>query len=236
MQDEERPRPRHLSQDPVDGAPAQRPARAEIAGRYTRLVPITAEQAETLYDLSHGQAAGPELWAYLPYGPFTDAAAFAAWVAERAASDDPLFFAVLDGESGRPEGMASYLNIAPATGSIEIGHIWFSPVMQRSPKSTDALYAMIRHAFDALGYRRVEWKCNALNAKSRAAARRLGFGYEGIFYRHMIVKGRNRDTAWYSLLAEEWPRIASNFEAWLAPENFDAEGRQKTALSELDAG
>lgn len=232
---EEKPRPRRLSEDPVETPPAGTPARAAIEGGYTRLEPLDPAHGESLFALSHGDAEKARIWAYLPYGPFDDRAAFSAWLEARAASKDPLFFAVLDRTTGRPEGVASYLNIVPANASIEIGHIWFAPVMQRSPKSTDALYAMMRHAMDDLGYRRLEWKCNAANAKSRAAARRLGFGYEGVFFRHMIVMGRNRDTAWYSLLDEEWPRVRANFEAWLAPENFDNAGRQKTSLSELNA-
>lgn len=231
----ETPRPRHLHREAVESAAARRPARAAIDGLYVRLMPVATEHAETLFALSHGDAEKARIWDYMPYGPFDDLAAFTAWIEGCATSEDPLFFAVLDRATGRPEGMATYLNIVPANASIEIGHIWFSPVLQRSPKSTDALYRMIRHAFEELGYRRVEWKCNALNAKSRAAARRLGFGYEGVFFRHMIVKGRNRDTAWYSLLAEEWPRVRDNFEAWLAEGNFDAEGRQKTSLSALNA-
>ncbi|MEX0922256.1 MAG: GNAT family protein [Rhodovibrionaceae bacterium] len=233
-QQQETPRRRRLSEDAVETPPAAWPERGDILGRRTRLTPVMAGHAEALFELSHGDETKRRLWAYLPYGPFADAEAFTAWVELRAASEDPLFYAVLDKDSGRPEGMTSYLNIVPGNASIEIGHIWFVPEIQRSPKTTDALYAMLRHAFDDLGYRRLEWKCNAANAKSRSAARRLGFGYEGVFFRHMIVKGRNRDTAWYSLLAEEWPRVRDNFEAWLAPENFDSEGRQKRSLTELN--
>ncbi len=230
----EQPRARRLHQDPVSSTAARTPDGAVLEGRHARLVPVKASHAETLYRLSHGDETALQLWDYLPYGPFTREEDFADWLAARSASKDPLFYTILDRNSGRAEGMASYLNIVPGNASIEIGHIWFVPAIQRSPKTTDALYQMMRHAFDDLGYRRLEWKCNAANAKSRAAARRLGFGFEGVFHRHMIVKGRNRDTAWYSLLAEEWPGVRANFEAWLAPGNFDTDGRQKSSLAELN--
>ncbi len=145
-----------------------------------------------------------------------------------------MFFAVRDEGSGRAGGVASYLNIHPQPGTIEIGHIWFGPALQRTPAATEALYLLLHHAFDDLGYRRLEWKCNALNAASRRAAVRLGFAFEGTFYQHQIVKGRNRDTTWFSILDGEWPPIRANFEAWLAPENFDEAGGQRASLGDLN--
>lgn len=212
--------------------PGRRPPRSDLLGASVQLEPVEPARhgAELFAAATEDEQAGPGIWTYLPYGPFEDVAAFTGWLQDRAASDDPLFFAVRDKASGRPAGMASYLNIHPEHRSIEIGHIWFAPFLQRSRQSTEALYIMIRHAFDELAARRVEWKCNALNEASRRAALRLGFTFEGIFYQHMITKGRNRDTAWFSILDHEWPALQSGFERWLDPENFDAAGRQKQAL------
>ena len=159
--------------------------------------------------------------------------AFERWLAERAASTDPLFFAVIDRQSGQASGMASYLNIVPDMGCIEIGHIWFAPPLQKTRGGDRGDLLMMRHVFDDLGYRRLEWKCNALNEASMRAARRFGFTYEGTFRQRMVVKGRNRDTAWFSLLDREWPAVRAAFERWLAPANFDAAGRQRTSLSAL---
>jgi RimJ/RimL family protein N-acetyltransferase len=171
----------------------------------------------------------PAIWTYLGYGPFADLAGFRVWLAERARQSDPLFVTIVDRESGRASGMASYLRITPADGVIEIGHIWFVPAIQRTRQTTEAIFLLMREAF-ALGYRRLEWKCNALNAASRRAALRFGFTFEGIFRQHMIIKGRNRDTAWFAMMDHEWPAVRAGFEAWLAPENFDAAGRQRTKL------
>ncbi len=183
---------------------------------------------------SHADEAARRLWDYLPYGPFPTAEAFSGWLRDCSATADPLFFAVRDRRTERAGGVASFLNVHPKDGTIEIGHIWFGPALQNTPAATEALYLLIRHALDDLGYRRMEWKCNALNAASRRATVRLGFAFEGIFYQHLIVKGRNRDTAWYSILDHEWPRLRVNFEGWLAPENFDAAGRQRASLSDLN--
>jgi RimJ/RimL family protein N-acetyltransferase len=223
------------SDEPVSPLPALIPARAPLEGLHARVEPIDPRRhAEELYAASHGVPGGEAIWRYLAYGPWPDVDTFRAWLRDCAAQHDPVFFAIRDRASGKACGMASYLNIVPKNGSIEIGHIWFAPALQRTPPATEALYLMIRHAMDDLGYRRMEWKCNALNEASRIAARRLGFRFEGIFYRHMIVKGRNRDTAWYSIIDSEWPSIRGNPQAWLAPENFDAQGRQKRSLSAMN--
>jgi RimJ/RimL family protein N-acetyltransferase len=220
---------------PVEPLPFGRgPERTPIAGAYVRLEPVDeAAHAASLYALSHARPEDAALWTYLAYGPFTDQAAFESWLAERAASEDPLFFAIVEEGSGRASGMASYLNIVPANGCVEIGHIWFAPPLQKTRAATEAIFLMMRHVFDDLGYRRLEWKCDALNAASMRAARRFGFTYEGTFRQHMVVKGRNRDTAWFSLLDREWPTVRAAFERWLAPENFDAAGRQRTSLRVL---
>jgi RimJ/RimL family protein N-acetyltransferase len=188
---------------------------------------------EELYEASHGDAAALRIWDYLSYGPFGTVDAFREWLRTCSATADPLFFAVRDRRTGRATGVAAYLNIVPKQGTIEVGHIWFGPTLQNTPAATDALFLLIRHALDDLGNRRMEWKCNALNEGSRRAAVRLGFLFEGIFYQHMISRGRNRDTAWFSILDGEWPRLRAAFDAWLAPENFDADGRQRISLSEL---
>jgi RimJ/RimL family protein N-acetyltransferase len=205
-----------------------------LAGGEVRLEPVDAgAHAASLYRRSHGRPADAALWTYLAYGPFADQGAFAAWLDERAGSQDPLFFAIVDLASGEAAGMASYLNIAPANGAVEIGHIWFAPSLQKSRAASEAIYLLARHVFDELGYRRLEWKCDALNAPSIRAARRFGFSYEGTFRQHMVVKGRNRDTAWFALLDRDWPLRRAAFERWLAPENFDEGGRQRVALSAL---
>jgi RimJ/RimL family protein N-acetyltransferase len=210
------------------------PRRQPLPGAYVRLEPVdVAAHAESLYRLSHARPEDAVLWIYLAYGPFADQGAFERWLAERSRSTDPLFFAIIEQASGQASGMASYLNIVPAMGCIEIGHIWFAPPLQKSRAATEAIYLLARHAFDDLGYRRLEWKCDALNAASIRAARRFGFTYEGTFRQHMIVKGRNRDTAWFALLDREWPAVRGAFERWLAPANFDAAGRQRSALGAL---
>lgn len=173
-------------------------------------------------------------WTYLPYGPFDDEAAYRAWAQSATQGEDPLFYAVVDEATGQTLGQASFLRIEPGQGVIEIGHIYFAPALQRTPAATEALALMLRAAF-GLGYRRVEWKCNALNTASRRAAERLGFTFEGVFRQAAVVKGRNRDTAWYSMLDSEWARIAGAFPAWLAPGNFDAQGRQRRRLADLRA-
>ena len=210
--------------------PPPRPPRVPLAGRWCRIEPLSA--AVHGADLWNAYAEDVEgrVWTYLASGPFRSDAEFAAFIASREPATDPLFFAIVDAATGRAGGMASYLRIEPAHGSIEVGHLAFSPRLQRTRAATEAMYLMMRQAFE-LGYRRYEWKCDALNAPSRRAAERLGFLYEGTFRQATVYKGRNRDTAWYSVIDAEWPARAAAFEAWLDPANFDAAGRQRRPLS-----
>ena len=221
-----------LSALPSGVGPEKRP----LEGAQVLLEPLDPDRhAELLHAASHETGEARRVWTYLPDGPFQDLASFTQWVRRMALEPDRLFFAFRDKRTGRLGGMATYLDIRPAMGSIEIGYIWFAPFLQRTRQATEALFLMLRYAFDDLGYRRVQWRCNALNEKSRAAALRLGFRFEGIFYQHMVVKGHNRDTAWYSILDHEWPRIRSNFELWLVPSNFDERGRQILSLRRLNS-
>jgi RimJ/RimL family protein N-acetyltransferase len=227
---------RALNRAAVAAPSGAAPARAPLEGSHVRLEPLSpATHGAELYRLSHPPEATADLWDYLPYGPYPDQADFTSYLEGCAASEDPLFFALRNLSSGRAEGVASFLNIVPKNASIEIGHIWLAPCLQQTRAGTEALYLMMRHSFNDLGYRRLEWKCNAMNEASRRAALRLGFTYEGIFYQHMVVKGCNRDTAWYSILDGEWPTIDAAFKAWLAPENFDPEGRQRQSLAAAGA-
>jgi RimJ/RimL family protein N-acetyltransferase len=219
--------------EPVGGwSPPPRPGRLVMTGRYCCLEPL--DQARHGQDLWDANAADTQHrnWTYLAYGPYPSPVEYFEWVRGMASSEDPLFFAVV--VSGRAVGVASYLRIAPEAGSIEVGHINFSPLLQRTPAATEAMYLMMRHAFE-LGYRRYEWKCDALNAPSRAAAERLGLSFEGIFRQATVYKGRNRDSAWYAAIDREWPALQAAFEQWLAPENFDPQGAQRARLSELTA-
>lgn len=217
---------------PVAGSfPRPRPPQTSIQGRWGSVVPVAPEHAPGLHAAFAEDRAGAD-WSYLPYGPFDTEADFAAWFETACFGQDPLFHTILDPE-GRPAGLASYLRIDPANGVIEVGHIHFAPRLQRTPLATEAMFLMMARAFDELGYRRYEWKCDALNAPSRRAAERLGFTYEGTFRQAAVVKGRNRDTAWFSIIDSEWPPLRAAFEAWLAPGNFDDEGRQKAPLRDL---
>ncbi len=209
-----------------------RPGPDQIAGRHVVLERLDPDRhAEDLFAANRGQ---DWLWDYMPYGPFPDLQTYRDWQVAMAAGADPFFYAMRDGRTGRIGGLASFLRIDPANGVIEIGHIEIAPTLQRSPAATEAISLMIGWAFDA-GYRRVEWKCNALNEPSRSAARRYGFTFEGVFRQHMITKGRNRDSAWFAIIDSEWPALARAHDAWLAPGNFDAEGRQRQSLSALTA-
>lgn len=217
-----------------DWTPPPPPARTALAGQYCRVEPLDPDRhAADLHAANQTDGEG-RMWTYLPYGPFAALADYRAWAAAMAAKSDPLFFAVVPAATGRAAGVASYLRIDPAAGSIEVGHIAYSPLLQRTPAATEALYLLMRQAFE-LGYRRYEWKCDALNAKSRAAAQRLGLSYEGVFRQATLYKGRNRDTAWYAAVDGEWPRLRAAFETWLAPENFDDHGRQRQPLAALTA-
>ncbi|MGD0723207.1 MAG: GNAT family protein [Roseiarcus sp.] len=226
------------NEQPVGAAvathPARRPGRVTIEGRAVALVPLSADaHADALFDGANG-GEKDRVWTYLFDGPYADRAVFRAGIEAKARSEDPLFFAIVDKPSGRAVGYQTFLRIEPQHRVIEVGNILYTPAIQRSIGATEAQYLFARHVFDELGYRRYEWKCNALNAPSRRAALRLGFAFEGVFRQHMIVKGRNRDTAWYAMLDGEWPMRRAAFERWLAPENFDASGRQKVALSALN--
>jgi RimJ/RimL family protein N-acetyltransferase len=207
-----------------------RPPRHTLPGQFCRVEPLDA--ARHGHDLHAAFAADREgrMWTYLFSGPFATESEFHEWLAPRQATEDPLFFTIVDLATGRAVGLASYLRIDPAHGVIEVGHIAFSPQLQRTPAATEAMYLMMKNVFD-LGYRRYEWKCDSLNAPSRRAAERLGFRYEGLFRQAIVYKGRNRDTAWYSIIDGEWPAMAERFQRWLDPGNFDAQGRQRTSLS-----
>lgn len=218
-----------------DWTACARPPRTPMEGRTVRLEPLDpAAHADALWD-AFSQDETRRMWTYLPVGPYTDRGAFDTALAANAASEDPLFFAVIDLTTGRAVGFCTYLRIDPANGVIEVGFITFSPLLQRTTGSTEAMYLMMARVFDELGYRRYEWKCDTLNAPSKAAAGRLGFTYEGLFRQAVMYKGRNRDTAWFSILDSEWPAIKAAFQEWLDPANFDDEGRQERSLAALIA-
>jgi len=218
----------------LDWRPVQRPARSPIAGDSVVLEPLDPERhGDQLFAATEG---ADEIWFYLPYGPFAGKNEFIAWLEGRAPLDDPLAFTILDRQAGAARGIATFMSIEPEHGAIEIGHIWLSPQLQRTRQATEAIFLMARHAFDVLGYRRLEWKCDAANEPSRRAAERFGFVFEGVFRQHRVIKGRNRDTAWYSITDSEWPVRRAAFEAWLSPENFDSSGGQRRSLAELREG
>ena len=187
-------------------------------------------------DLFAAAEGADESWYYLPYGPFGSRDDFLRWLRAHASTADPMAFAIVDRASGRALGITTLMSMVPEHGVIEIGHIWLSPALQRTRQATEALFVQARYAFDVLGNRRLEWKCDVANGPSRRAAERFGFVFEGVFRQHRIVKGRNRDTAWYSILDGEWPSRRAAFEAWLSPSNFDASGRQKRSLAEIREG
>jgi RimJ/RimL family protein N-acetyltransferase len=210
--------------------PRPRPPHASIRGAYCSLDPLELTHAQALWDAFELDTE-QKSWTYLVQGPYARFEDFAAWLSGATTSRDPLFFTVMD-PNARAVGVAAYLRIAPEAGSIEVGHLHFSPLLQRTAAATEAMYLMMRQAF-ALGYRRYEWKCDSLNAPSRAAAERLGFTFEGIFRQALVYKGRNRDTAWYSIIDGEWPLLRRAYEQWLSPGNFDEDGRQRVRLSDL---
>ncbi|MBI1384518.1 MAG: GNAT family N-acetyltransferase [Rhizobiales bacterium] len=220
--------------EPIEGwTPRPRPPRTAIEGRYCRIEPL--DPVRHTGELHRANMADREgvIWTYLPYGPFASERDYGAWVEKVAGADDPLFHAIIDLTTGLPGGVASLMRITPEAGTIEVGHICYSPSLQGTRAASEAMFLLMRRAFQELGYRRYEWKCDALNRPSRVAAERLGFSFEGIFRQSTVVKGRNRDTAWYAMIDKEWPRIEEAFESYLDPANFDAAGRQRRALSAL---
>ena len=216
-----------------DWTPRPLPPRTPMTGRTCRVEPVDpARHAADLHD-AYGEDREGRIWTYLGYGPFDGLAAWTAWMEKTCLGNDPLFHAVVDGATGRAVGLASYLRLDPAVGVIEVGHIHYAPRLQRRIAATEAMYLMMRRVFDELGYRRYEWKCDALNAPSRRAADRLGFTFEGIFRQATIYKGRNRDTAWYAIIDRDWPALSAAYRRWLDPANFDARGQQRESLAAL---
>lgn len=220
---------------PLPGwTPPPLPAHELLSGRFCRVEPLDPRlHASDLY-AANALDSEQRMWTYLPYGPFDTFDKYTEWLTAAGKSRDPLYFAIVDPQSNRPVGLASYLRIDPANGSIEVGHLAYSPLLQRTPAATESMYLLMKHAF-GLGYRRYEWKCDSLNAPSRSAALRLGFQYEGLFRQAAVYKQRSRDTTWYSILDSEWPALESAFTRWLAPSNFNAQGEQQLRLSELTA-
>jgi RimJ/RimL family protein N-acetyltransferase len=216
---------------PVDSTPAQRPRPVTLEGRFGRVEKLLARHGASLWGAVQGHDG---LWTYMPgYGPFDDGGSFAAWIAERTALNDPYSYAVVNA-AGNAVGIIALMEIRENSRVIEVGNVLYSPALQRRPLATEAQYLLARYVFETLGYRRYEWKCDALNAPSQRAARRYGFTFEGIFRQHRIVKGRNRDTSWFSMLDTEWPKRKVAFERWLAPDNFSADGRQIKSLSGMN--
>jgi RimJ/RimL family protein N-acetyltransferase len=214
----------------VDTREAAKPGKVTLAGRHAILERLNAARhGPALWDEFKGR---DELWTYSSQGPFADGAAFTAWLTQRAALEDPFYFTILN-RNGRALGVATLMEIRPAMRVIEVGHIVYGPRLQHSTLATEAQFLLARYAFETLGYRRYEWKCDALNVASRRAAERLGFTLEGVFRQHMILKGRSRDTAWFSMLDSEWPRLRTAFETWLAPDNFDTGGQQRRRLADI---
>jgi RimJ/RimL family protein N-acetyltransferase len=212
----------------VDARHAGTPQAVVLQGRFGRIEKLEAPRHGA--DLWAALAGHDQVWTYMAFGSFANAEAFTSWLETRTVSADPFCYAVID-QAGHARGIMALMSVRPDMRVIEVGHVLLSPGLQRTPLATEAQYLLARYAFETLGYRRYEWKCNALNAASRRAALRLGFAFEGVFPQHMIVKGRNRDTAWYGMLDRDWPARKRAFESWLAPENFDADGRQKTKLA-----
>ena len=212
----------------VDATPARRPQPVVLEGRYGRVERLRPDHDADLWNVVKGH---DPVWTYMAaYGPFANLAAFSEWLASRVKLEDPYYYAIID-RAGHAVGVSTLMEIRPAMRVIEVGHIVYSPALQRTPLGTEAQYLLARYAFETLGYRRYEWKCDQLNAPSRAAALRLGFTFEGTFRQHMVYRGRARDSDWFSVLHGEWPALRGAFERWLAPENFDGDGRQKKGLA-----
>ncbi|WP_085526772.1 GNAT family N-acetyltransferase [Maritimibacter sp. HL-12] len=215
----------------VEGwVPPPRPGKLALEGRFARLEPLSPDRHAA--QVFKANSASDSIWEFLPYGPFASASAYHRWMRDVTASDDPNFLAIFNRDSGHWEGVASYLRIKPETGSIEVGHINFSPALARTRAATEAMFLMMQWAFEA-GYRRYEWKCDARNLASRRAAERLGLSYEGTFRQAAVIKGRNRDTAWFAAIDSEWPALKEAFLAWLSPGNFDGAGCQRERLGDL---
>lgn len=217
----------------IDWSAASRPTANVLDGTRVRLEPLDAgRHGDALYEAAHGEGSDPTMWDYLSYGPYQgDPEGFRGYLRGLSATGDPFGYAIVDQASDTPAGIVTYLRIDAANGVIEIGHIWFGAPIQRSPAATEAIYLLGRNAFDTLGYRRLEWKCNALNGRSVRAAERFGFTYEGTFRQHSVSKGRNRDTAWFAIVDGDWPPVRDGFERWLTADNFDADGRQRMTLA-----
>ena len=214
----------------TDWHDSRQPSLTPIEGQSCCLAPLDPVQhMADLFAVFSAQSSEKD-WTYLPYGPFHSHDEFSVWLTSQSKHQDPFFYAIMNKDSHKAVGLASYSQINPAHGSIEVGHIHFSPTLQRTTLATEAMFLMMKHAFEDLGYRRYEWKCDALNERSRKAALRLGFTFEGIFRQAVIYKGRNRDTAWFSVIDKEWPRIKQAFEKWLSPKNFDTQGQQLASL------
>ena len=227
------------SRDPSVGKPVpgwagcEPPPHTVLSGRYCDLEPLGLQHVSALFAAYREDEEGL-VWKYLLGGPYEDEAAYRLWVEKFCLGKDPMFYAIVDNASGLASGIASYLRINPPMGVIEVGHINYAPRLQRSIAATEAMYLMMRHVFDDLGYRRYEWKCDSLNERSRRAAARLGFTFEGIFRQVVVYKGRNRDSAWYSIIDSEWPALRNRFEKWLDPGNFDAGRHQRASLQSFD--
>lgn len=227
----------HLGQPIGDAVPGwmarPRPPRTAMIGQYCRVEPLDAERhAAELFTALRDDGDGRN-WTYLAVEPFTDLTSYKAWLSELALKEDPLFHAIVDAETDEAEGVAALMRIDPANGAIEVGHINYAPRLQATTAATEAMFLLMRRAFDELGYRRYEWKCDSLNEPSCRAAERLGFTFEGTFRQASVVKGRNRDTAWFSIIDSEWPAIRAALESWLAPGNFDEHGEQRRRLADL---
>lgn len=213
--------------------PRPLPPRTAMAGRYCTVAPLDPEHHAAQLFAAYADDAEGRMWTYLPRGPYASLDEYRNWAEAACRADDPLVHAIIDGASSEAVGTAALMRIDPESGVIEVGSITYSPRLQRRPAGTEAMYLLMRRVFDELGYRRYEWKCNSLNAPSRAAALRYGFQYEGLFRQAQVTRGRNRDTTWFSIIDSEWPALRDAFERWLDPANFDAQGRQRHNLASL---
>ena len=231
----EQPYPRPLSSAPVENPPPSLvPARKELEGRFVLIEPQNADKhASSLYKSSHESEEALKIWDYLAYGPWPSEQAYFETIKNQSASFDPIFYSIRKKENDSVCGQASLMDIHAQNGVIEVGHIWFAPELQKTTAATEALHLLIDYAMTDLGYRRMQWRCNSMNEGSRAAARRLGFRFEGIFYNHLIFKGKNRDTAWYSILDDEWPEVREIQRRWLHEDNFNADGSARIPLQEM---